>query len=99
MAPVTVVALEGNVLIREGERGQVEQLRQHIRDAVEHLPMLLESGTGMLITRGNGPVVGHLLLQNEAGRKLVPEPPLDVCDADSERSIGRLVQQELTNRL
>ncbi len=99
MAPVTVVALGGNALIREGELGEVEQQRRHIREAVEHLPMLLKSGTGILITHGNGPVVGQLLLQNEAGRKLVPEAPLDVCDADSEGSIGYLVQQELTNRL
>lgn len=96
---VTVVALGGNALIRQGERGEIEQQRQHIREAIEPLPLLLGEGIDLLITHGNGPVVGNLLLQNEAGREVVPEAPLDVCDADSEGSIGYLVQQELTNRL
>ena len=69
-------------LLREVE----EQLR-HIRESVAQLPLLLEQGYALLITHGNGPVVGQLLLQNEAARATVPPMPLDVCDADSEGSI------------
>jgi len=96
---LTVLALGGNALIRKGERGEIEQQRRHIRDALEQLPALLGNQGLLLITHGNGPVVGNLLLQNEAAREIVPPVPLDVCDADSEGSIGYMIQQELVNRL
>ena len=96
---LTVLALGGNALIRKGEKGEIEQQRRHIRDALEQLPALLGNQGLLLITHGNGPVVGNLLLQNEAAREIVPPVPLDVCDADSEGSIGYMIQQEMVNRL
>ena len=97
--PVAVVALGGNALIRQGETGEVEQQIKHIREALTHLDFLLQEGYSLVITHGNGPVVGHLLLQNEAAREIVPPMPLDVCDADSEGSVGYLTQQALANAL
>lgn len=97
--PIAVVALGGNALIRQGERGEVAEQLRHIRESVVHLPLLLEKGYALVITHGNGPVVGQLLLQNEAARETVPPMPLDVCDADSEGSIGYLTQQTLVNVL
>jgi carbamate kinase len=96
---VAVAALGGNALIRPGERGEFRQQIQHIRESVAHLPLLLKSGYGLVVTHGNGPTVGHLLLQNEMARDLVPPMPLDVCDADSEGGIGYLTQQALVNEL
>jgi carbamate kinase len=97
--PIAVVALGGNALIRQGEKGEVEEQLRHIRESVLHLPLLLAKGYALVITHGNGPVVGQLLLQNEAARETVPSMPLDVCDADSEGSIGYLTQQTLVNVL
>jgi len=97
--PLAVVALGGNALIRPGEKGEIAEQLRHILESVQHLPLLLEKGYGLVITHGNGPVVGQLLLQNEAARETVPPMPLDVCDADSEGSIGYLTQQALTNVL
>lgn len=97
--PIAVVALGGNALIRQGERGEVAEQLGHIRESVMHLPLLLAKGYALVITHGNGPVVGQLLLQNEAARATVPSMPLDVCDADSEGSIGYLTQQTLANVL
>jgi carbamate kinase len=97
--PIAVVALGGNALIRQGERGEVAEQLGHIRESVLHLPLLLAKGYALVITHGNGPVVGQLLLQNEAARATVPSMPLDVCDADSEGSIGYLTQQTLANVL
>jgi len=97
--PIAVVALGGNALIRQGERGEIGEQLRHIREAVAQLPLLLEKGYDLLITHGNGPVVGQLLLQGEAARATVPPMPLDVCDADSEGSIGYLMQQTLVNLL
>jgi carbamate kinase len=97
--PIAVVALGGNALIRQGERGEVREQLRHIRESVLHLPLLLAKGYALVITHGNGPIVGQLLLQNEAAREVVPSMPLDVCDADSEGSIGYLTQQTLVNVL
>ncbi len=97
--PLAIVALGGNALIRQGERGTVGEQLAHIQEATQHLPSLLGQGYRLLLTHGNGPVVGHLLLQNEAAREIVPPMPLDVCDADSEGSIGYLTQQTLVNQL
>lgn len=97
--PIAVVALGGNSLIRQGERGEVGEQLRHIRQSVAALPLLLNRGWSLLITHGNGPVVGQLLLQNEAAGDLVPPMPLDVCDADSEGSVGYLIQQTLANEL
>jgi carbamate kinase len=97
--PIAVVALGGNALIRQGERGEVAEQLGHIRESVLHLPLLLAKGYALVITHGNGPVVGQLLLQNEAASATVPSMPLDVCDADSEGSIGYLTQQTLANVL
>jgi len=97
--PVAVVALGGNALIRQGERGELAEQLGHIRESVAQLPLLLEMGYDLLITHGNGPVVGQLMLQNEAARANVPAMPLDVFDADSEGSIGYLTQQTLFNLL
>ena len=98
-APIVVVALGGNALIRQGERGDVGEQLRHIRESVAFLPLLLNQGWSVLITHGNGPIVGQLLLQNEAAGDLVPAMPLDVCDADSEGSVGYLIQQTLANEL
>lgn len=97
--PIAVVALGGNALVRQGERGEIPQQLHHIRESVRHLPLLLARGYALLITHGNGPVVGQLLLQSEAARDSVPPLPLDVCDADSEGGIGYLTQQALGNEL
>lgn len=96
---IALVALGGNALVRTGERGEVGEQVRHIRESVAHLPLLLDRGYSLVITHGNGPVVGQLLLQNEAARDRVPPMPLDVCDADSEGSIGYLTQQALANEL
>ena len=59
----------------------------------------LKQGYGVVITHGNGPQVGNLLLMVEASRNQVPELPLGVCVADTEGAIGYMIQQSLTNRL
>jgi len=97
--PIAVVALGGNALVRRGERGEIRQQRHHVRESVLHLPLLLERGYALVVTHGNGPAVGHLLLQGEAAKDEVPPLPLDVCDADTEGGIGYLIQQTLGNVL
>jgi carbamate kinase len=64
-----------------------------------HVADLIEQGHLVVITHGNGPVVGNILIRNEAARDLVPPMPLDVCVADSKGGIGYMLQQVLQNQL
>lgn len=94
-----VVSLGGNALLRRGERGTVEEQLANVRACMAGVAHLLARGHRVVITHGNGPVVGNLVLQNEAVRNTVPPMPLYICDADSEGGIGFLVQQTLYNHL
>jgi carbamate kinase len=93
-----VVALGGNALLRRGEPMTAETQRVNVKRAVTALLPLFEQGHQLVITHGNGPQVGLLSLQAEAG----PNDgayPLDVLDAESEGMVGYLIEQELGNVL
>ncbi len=97
--PKLVIALGGNALIRPGEAGTLEEQYERISQAMAATADMLISGFQAVLTHGNGPVVGHLLLQMECAHNLVPPMPLFICDADSEGSLGYLIQQCLVNEL
>jgi len=94
-----VIALGGNALIRPGEPGTLEEQRRRIAQAMAQTADLVTSGFASVITHGNGPMVGDLLLQMECARATVPPMPLFMADADSEGSLGYLIQQCLVNEL
>ena len=97
--PKLVLALGGNALIRPGEPGTVEEQRRRIGQAMAQTADLVTAGFATVITHGNGPMVGHLLLQMECARAVVPPMPLFISDADTEGSLGYLIQQCLVNEL
>jgi carbamate kinase len=97
--PKLVMALGGNALIRPGEPGTLEEQYRRISQAMAHTADLVTAGFASVITHGNGPMVGHLLLQMECARALVPPMPLFISDADTEGSLGYLIQQCLVNAL
>jgi len=95
-----VVALGGNALLQVGQKGTFEEQMQNVYNTVEQLADMVLSGKWRLvITHGNGPQVGNILLQNEAGKHLVPPMPMDVCGAESQGMIGYMIQQALHNVL
>jgi carbamate kinase len=94
-----VMALGGNALIRPDEPGTLEEQRRRIGQVMAPTADLVMAGFTPLITHGNGPMVGHLLLQMECARALVPPMPLFISDADTEGSLGYLIQQCLGNEL
>lgn len=94
-----VIALGGNALIMEGQRGTTAEQFENVRKSLDGIVYCLKQGHRVVITHGNGPQVGNLLLMVEASRCQVPEIPLGVCVADTEGAIGYMVQQSLTNRL
>lgn len=96
---VCVLALGGNSLIRKGERGTIQEQEENAKRITEHIFSLITKGYNLVITHGNGPQVGNLLIRNEAASGTVPPMPLDVCVAYSEGSMGYILQQALLNKL
>jgi carbamate kinase len=96
---VALVAFGGNVIHKTGESGKYAEQRRNARDMCGRLLTVLERGYELVVTHGNGPQVGNLLVQNELAREMVPDLPLDVLVAQTEGSLGYILQQELLNEL
>jgi carbamate kinase len=97
--PLVLVAMGGHAFIARGERGTHEE---HVRNAdriATLLMSLVEREYDLVITHGNGPQVGNLLVQNETCSAEVPDAPLDVLVAMTEGSLGYYLQQSLLNQL
>jgi carbamate kinase len=97
--PTLVLALGGNALIRPGDAGTLAEQQRRISEAMAHTADLVTAGFALVLTHGNGPMVGNLLLQMECARAIVPPMPLFMSDADTEGSLGYLIQQCLVNEL
>ena len=96
---IVVIALGGNALIREDERGTIEEQFANTRISIGGIVHCIKEGYEVVITHGNGPQVGNMLLMTELSRGKVPELPLGICVADTEGAIGYMIQQALVNRL
>ncbi len=97
---IVVIALGGNAILQPGQRGTIEEQLANVDTACKHLVEIAASEKyEMVITHGNGPQVGNLLLQNETASSLVAPMPLDVCGAGTQGMIGYIIQQTLANQL
>jgi len=94
---IAVVALGGNAILTPKEEGTVEQQIKHINQTVFHLKKLSKRYK-IVITHGNGPQVGDLLIQQQSTKE-VPSMPLDVCDAMTQGQLGYLLQKSIQNIL
>jgi len=94
-----VVALGGNALSPTGGTGSAEEMRSTLAAACAGLVELVARGAGLVLTHGNGPQVGRILLQQEAAAPEVPPMPMDVCGAQSQGQLGYLLAQALDNAL
>src|SRR5256712_3105476 len=92
-----VVAIGGNALAPASESADATAQRRRIEATCARLADLIGGGPGCVLTHGNGPQVGNILLQNEETRHLVPAMPLDVCGAESQAQIGYVLAQSLRN--
>lgn len=90
-----VIALGGNAILQPGQRGTAAEQVQNVRAACRPIARVIARGHRVVLTHGNGPQVGNILIQNEAARHQVPAMPLDVCGAESQGMIGYLLQREL----
>jgi carbamate kinase len=98
MKKLAVVAFGGNALLRGNEIGTIEQQEKNTYDTCTKLLHLLKK-YNIVITHGNGPQVGNILLRNEAGYNQfkIPKMPLDICVADSQGGIGYMIERQMRN--
>jgi carbamate kinase len=101
MRKLAVIALGGNALIRGDQAGTIEEQEQNVTDTLENLLFLLEEDYHIVISHGNGPQVGNLLMKNDAGEHVygLPQMPLDVCVADTQGEIGYMIERMMLNLL
>lgn len=91
-----VAAVGGNALYPPNSPS-FEVQKELIAKTCRKLADIIEEGHRLIITHGNGPQVGNLLIQNEKARRIVPSMPLDVCVAETQAQIGYLMQQSFQN--
>ncbi len=101
MKKLAVVALGGNALLRDNQQGTIDEQEQNTTDTLENLVFLIREGYDLVITHGNGPQVGNILMRNDAGEGVygIPQMPLDICVADSQGGIGYMIERMLRNVL
>jgi len=97
--PLAVVAFGGNALLPpDGDGSQAEQQRL-AEEAAHWLLPVLNRGFEVIIVHGNGPQVGNILIQVEEAAQRIPPQTLDVCVAQTQGSMGFLLETALTNVL
>lgn len=99
MSKTIVVALGGNAIKKAEEKGTFEEQLSNVKETCKHILEIIKRGYKVVITHGNGPQVGNLLIQQEEGSRLVPPQPLDVIGAMTQGQIGYMLQQTLRNYL
>jgi carbamate kinase len=99
MRKVIVIALGGNAIKQADEKGTAEEQRANVAITCQQLVSMLKYGHRLVITHGNGPQAGNLLIQQEAGVAEVPAQPLDIVGAMTQGQIGYMFQQTLQNML
>jgi len=99
MKRLSVIAFGGNALLRGDQEGTIDEQEQNVFDTCLHLVDRIKRGDNIVIAHGNGPQVGNVMLQHEAGKKMygLPVQPIDFCVAETQGSIGFMIEQQLRN--
>jgi len=97
MDSVTVIAIGGNSLIRSKDRSSFADQLATTAETCRHIADIVAAGHEVVITHGNGPQVGFILIRSHLARNRLPEIPLDVCNAQTQAEIGYMIQQSLDN--
>ena len=97
-----VIALGGNAILQRGQKGSYDEQMENVRKTAKQIvDIALDNDYEIVITHGNGPQVGALLLHMDAGQQLygIPAQPMDVAGAMTQGQIGYMIQQAITNEL
>jgi carbamate kinase len=98
MKKLAVVAIGGNAVNRPGEEATAENMMKNLAETARFLVSMLDD-YDIVITHGNGPQVGNLLVQQELAKHVIPPFPLDVNDAQTQGSLGYMIALTLGNEL
>jgi len=93
MGEALVIALGGNAITLPGEPGTIPQQFEHTAETLNHLAPLFHSDARIVLTHGNGPQIGNILIRVEEGERRVPRLPLDTCVSDSQGGMGYMIQR------
>ncbi len=101
MKRLAVVAFGGNALLKSGQKGTFEEQVRNVSETCKALLPLLQQGYNLVIGHGNGPQVGNVMLQHEAGKQVfhLEAMPMDFCVAETQGSIGYLIELCLFNEM
>ncbi len=101
MNKLAVVALGGNAILRGNDIGTIEEQERNVAETLENIIYLIRDGYQIILTHGNGPQVGNILMRNDAGEQLynIAQMPLDICVADSQGGIGYMIERQFRNVL
>lgn len=101
MKKLAVIALGGNALLRGDQAGTIVEQEENTTETLENLIYLIKEGYNLVISHGNGPQVGNILMRNDAGEQIygIPQMPLDICVADSQGGIGYMIERMIRNVL
>lgn len=97
MSKLAVVAIGGNSLIKDEAHKSVPDQFNAVRETAVHITGMIEQGWNVVVTHGNGPQVGFILLRSELAGRVIHTVPLDSCGADTQGAIGYMIQQALYN--
>lgn len=96
-SPLAVIAIGGNSLIKDNSQPEVAHQWDAVRETTGHIARMIDRGWRTVITHGNGPQVGFILRRNELAAHEVHTTPLSLIVADTQGSIGYMLQQAMNN--
>lgn len=101
MKKLAVIALGGNAIIRSDQAGTIQEQDANVTETLENIVYLIKEGYNIVLSHGNGPQVGNILMRNDAGEQIydIAQMPLDICVADSQGGIGYMIERNLRNIL
>lgn len=97
--PLVVVAVGGNALIKENQKGTIAEQAANVEECSRELFKILETGYQLVLTHGNGPQVGLIMLRDSYPGAIIPPMPLYIYNAESQGQIGFQLMNSLSNRL
>lgn len=98
MTKTAVIAIGGNALIKGKQHQTVPDQFATAAETCAHIADIVQQGWRVVITHGNGPQVGFILLRSELASHVLHTVPLDSCGADTQGALGYMIQQLLGNR-
>lgn len=97
MAKTALIAVGGNALIKDSKHATIPDQMSTVRQTCAHVASIIQEGWNVVLTHGNGPQVGFLLLRSELASSTVHPIPLDTAGAGTQGAIGYWIQQALHN--